>query len=646
MNMFSALTFDSGREPLRTSDLLPAMLGWVQNMGGWAAFALVLWLLVGYVRMRPADRARIPGWQTAIMATLTIAMLVAYLPIPYYWFRDTLAWYRNEPPAEAGTSWNIRAISMTVGGALAITAVLLPLLANIPYQRLRRIGGIARLSFKEALRSRILYAFSGFILLLLFAGWFIPYKPESQVSVYVSVMFTPMKMLLCLAAAVVASFSIPKDIKQQTIHTVVTKPVERFEIVLGRFFGFTALFTLILAAVALGSLLYVLRGVDPLAAEESLKARDPLYGELHYENVAGQVENKGINVGKEWDYRSHISGGDPGQPKLFAVWEFPSIPRTLTGRQRVRCEFAFDIYRTNKGAENQAIPCRFTFVTAAYKAGNDARYQKERETQLAVEKDHSPEKVAAIDAEAVRKFGYYEVPSFGVVDYHTQWFEIPGAVLDAAAASTSSATSAEQTAAPLRVRVDVLIPSQFVGMAKHDLYLRMDDPEAAADTLWFSVNYFKAAVGVWLVMLLVIGVAVALSTNLSGVIALLVCWIVFMSGANRDFIKELATKSNVEGPWRSLYKIAKREPGAGWVDDSAVAKAATQGDMVFRWVFRRFLDVIPDPAGLDVTHYVANGFNIPWLELLGMVGLSLGYLVPWFVLAYYLLRWREIAGPL
>src|SRR6185312_19927 len=99
-----------------------------------------------------------------------------------------------------------------------------------------------------------------------------------QVRTYVQVVFLAMSSLMLFTAALLASFSIPTDIKQQTIHTIVTKPVERFEIVLGRFFGFLALMTVILVLMTAVSLLYVLGGIHPEAAAESLKARDPLYG--------------------------------------------------------------------------------------------------------------------------------------------------------------------------------------------------------------------------------------------------------------------------------------------------------------------------------------------------------------------------------
>src|SRR5206468_8407057 len=108
------------------------------------------------------------------------------------------------------------------------------------------------------------------------------------------VVFWSMTFLLLFTTVLLASFSIPNDIKQQTIHTIVTKPVERFEVLLGRFLGFLTLMTLVLLLMTAVSLLYVLRGIKQEAAEESLKARVPRYGELRFENTrsAGGDETK------------------------------------------------------------------------------------------------------------------------------------------------------------------------------------------------------------------------------------------------------------------------------------------------------------------------------------------------------------------
>src|SRR5205807_1755063 len=198
--------------------------------------------------------------------------------------------------------------------------VALPFARNLTRLRLRRIFALAKLSFKEAVRRRALYASSGLLLVFLFGSWFIDTKPADQVRTYVQVVFWSMTFLLLFTSVLLASFSIPNDIKQQTIHTIVTKPVERFEVLLGRFLGFLTLMTLVLLLMTAVSLLYVLRGIKQEAAEESLKARVPLYGELRFENTGD--EKKATNVGREWDYRSYITGSQKGQPPQIARWDF------------------------------------------------------------------------------------------------------------------------------------------------------------------------------------------------------------------------------------------------------------------------------------------------------------------------------------
>src|SRR5262249_52308967 len=161
-----------------------------------------------------------------------------------------------------------------------------------------------------------------------------------QVRNYVTVVYWAMTPLLLVTASLLAAFSIPTDVRQQTIHTVVTKPVHRFEIVLGRFLGFTLLMTLVLAGITTVGLLYVVRGVSPDAAYESFKARSALYGELEFQNT--ERKDKAENVGKEWDYRSYISGPQPPAPPQFAVWSI-DVPASFVSRDKVRCEFNFDI---------------------------------------------------------------------------------------------------------------------------------------------------------------------------------------------------------------------------------------------------------------------------------------------------------------
>ncbi len=66
------------------------------------------------------------------------------------------------------------------------------------------------------------------------------------------------------------------------------------------------------------------------------------------------------------------------------------------------------------------------------------------------------------------------------------------------------------------------------------------------------------------------------------------------------------------------------------------------------WVLRRILNLLPDLERLDMTDYVAQGFDISLFfrddSLALRAALLIAYLLPWAVLAYYLMRSREIAS--
>jgi hypothetical protein len=472
----------------------------------------------------------------------------------------------------------------------------------------------------------------------LFASWFIPHKPEDQVRSYVAVVSWATTRVLLVAAVIVVAFSIPNDIRHQTIHTIITKPVERFEILLGRFLGFTALMTLVLLLVSTVSLIYVLRGVDPEAAAESLKAREPLYGELHYENTGN--EREGTNVGREWNYRSYITVSPPNQPPQYAVWSFPSVPRSLSGRKTVRCEFAFDIYRTTKGYENKGVSCEFEFQTAGFDHSQRSKYNEERSRRLSQPNRPSD---AEIDDKLAEEFGYYVVPSKDITDYHTQYVEVPGGLFRNAAQQ-----SAKGDAPPLQVRVSVSHQSatQYVGMAKHDLYYRLDDPQLGSERAAFAWNFYKGALGLWLRLCLVIGLATALSTYLSGVITLLVVAMLYLSGGVIDYIEQIGqNKAPGGGPMEALVRLANRQVALVPLDEGAAKTTTEFFDEGFRWFIRRVLDLIPDVGRYDLTDYVKEGFNIPAMTLLYDCGALTLYLLPWIVLGYYLIKWREIAAP-
>ncbi len=646
--MFAVLPIE--RELFTYKDLLPGFLYWVEAVGSYTTFGLILWVILGYTMMKSKDRARIPSWVTTAFAIGFIGAVTCY---SIYGGALFLA----PPPPPEFTSEGVplprkailwQDVIAVIGGFCALFAAGLPVGRSLSSLSARRIFALARLSFKEAIRRRILWVFSILILVFLFASWFIPSKPEDQVRTYVGLVDVVMTYLLLFSAVLLSAFSIPNDIKQQTIHTILTKPVQRFEIVLGRFLGYSALMSLILLAMTGVSLLYLVWEVNPDAAAESLKARDPVWGELRFEGT-GSDPNKGINVGREWAYRSYISGPMPGQPTHTAIWHFTQadLPTSsFANRKSVRSEFAFDIFRSTKGVENKGITVAFYFRTSHYHRGNEDLYRKDLEERR---------KARVPDADALNelseKYGYYEIPAVAVSSFHTYGQDLPAGLFKSIEAGPDKerkdmADATKQPLYPLEVRVQCRSATQYVGMAKYDFWLRRDDPAAGRDKLWFAYNFFKSqAVNLWLKLLLVIGVSVSLSTYLSGVISLLVGLVLYFVGIILNFMQSVAFGKNYGGgPFQSMYDLMNRKLATQTGEQSNLIKVAYYSDEVVRFGMRRVLDLFPDVSRYDFTRFVEEGFNIPESQIFVNFLLMAAYVLPWIVLAYYLMKWKEVAS--
>ena len=171
-----------------------------------------------------------------------------------------------------------------------------------------------------------------------------------------------MNVLLVSVGLLLAAFSIPNDIKNLTIHTIVTKPVERFEIVLGRFLGYLGL-------VTVGAARHdrVRTGPD--------QPRERVGGSRDREH-----EGPRAPVTASWTSPASPGGNDRRRRAISPAWM--SVAKTATGStspaihsrrsersgvsrrcqsghdkgRRVPLEFAFDIYRTTKGEEGDRRP--------------------------------------------------------------------------------------------------------------------------------------------------------------------------------------------------------------------------------------------------------------------------------------------------
>jgi lysylphosphatidylglycerol synthetase-like protein (DUF2156 family) len=136
-------------------------------------------------------------------------------------------------------------------GFLQVSKVIRELFAvDIPKTSMRRITAIARLAIKEAIRKKVLVVVGVFVIAIMFAGWYLDPKADHPARLYISFVLAATNYMVLLLGLFLSCFSLPADIKNRTIYTIVTKPVRPTEIFLGRVFGFIAVGTLILVILA------------------------------------------------------------------------------------------------------------------------------------------------------------------------------------------------------------------------------------------------------------------------------------------------------------------------------------------------------------------------------------------------------------
>jgi hypothetical protein len=334
-------------------------------------------------------------------------------------------------------------------------------------------------------------------------------------------------------------------------------------------------------------------------------------------------------------------------------------------------EFSFDIFRLSKGEEGKGVYCTFTLVDVGAFANTDSNRQsqemegktdqmkKESEKlhEMALKKKESAGKDLSeadraaldkeyleIDEKLLREYRIFQKKTQEVTDQHTQNFTIPSEVLKVLAEGKAGRLNDDGSLKPaLRVfvSVDQAEQQQMLGVAQQDFYLL-----AAEKPFW--QNFLKGVIGMWCTHMLVLGVAIACSTYLSSVISLLSTMFLFVAGMFVDYLREIAeNRLDGGGPAQSFMRITNRLPIAARLEASPTTSLITTVDNMFSWWIGRLLNLIPDVNRHDLHHYVANGFDIGWLDVLFLDNaLPLaGYLAPWAILAYYLMKYREIANP-
>jgi ABC-type transport system involved in multi-copper enzyme maturation permease subunit len=119
---------------------------------------------------------------------------------------------------------------------------------------MNRIVAIAHNTFRETVRDRILYGLVAFVLLVLPGSRLvIPLAIGQELKIMKDFGFAAISLFGLLIAVVVGTSLVHKELDKRTIYVLVAKPVRRWELLVGKYFGLMA--TILLAFVAMFAVL-------------------------------------------------------------------------------------------------------------------------------------------------------------------------------------------------------------------------------------------------------------------------------------------------------------------------------------------------------------------------------------------------------
>lgn len=462
----------------------------------------------------------------------------------------------------------------------------------------RRIFAVALLTFREAVRRKALLVFVVFAVLFMFASWFLTGnsdRPEQDIEVYVGFVFTTISWLVLLVGGVLSCFGLPEDIRLRSLHTVVTKPVRRNEIVIGRMMGFGGVCTLILVLMGIIGQIWIVRQSQGL----TLSCRVPIYGVLKFLDRTGAETSKGLNVGDIVETRGFIEGGTKGA----AVFQF-RLPKSQP--ELLRFESRFEAFRTHKGSMDRTIQARY--VLSNEEKGLRVPLEKFNVAEFSQNERDVERKISYTNEKTLKK---EEVDLYNDVA-QDGW---------------------------LTVHVQCLDRGQYLGASRGDFFIR-ELPDRS-----FAAGYWKAMVGVWLMVILLVMIAVTASCFVKGPVACLLCFCVFVLGQPaHDFMDKLVTGKQVGGgATESLYRLVSQANQTTPLDNQTMERTLKAIDRLpsgSLWIAKH---LIPDMRTFSMAAWVGKGLDVPWYSaMLPSLAVALGYILPCVLLGYFSLSLREL----
>jgi ABC-type transport system involved in multi-copper enzyme maturation permease subunit len=556
-----------------------------------------------------------------------------------------------------------------VRGARSVCGVFFAGLGDLLRISPRRMAALAWLAVKESIRRRTVAVFVVFLVLLLFAGWFLDPESVNRARLYITFVLTATSYLVLLLSLFLSVLSLPGDIKNRTIYTLMTKPVRPAEIVLGRIVGFVLLGTGLLALMGAVSYVFVCRGMRHTHRVEvaRLQADDTAHGaqlapqawrgrtslaQGHRHEVFLDALGRGrVELENNHWHTLALSPELLANKKAVAATSGPE--GMLVARVPVYGKLRF-VDRAGKPADKginvgdewtyrsyieggtlAAAVWTFNNVTAAeYPNGLPV------ELNLGVFRTHKGEMQKGVPGSLTVRNPQtglrVEVRIFPAKEFVTDVQLIPRE-LQTADGRRVDLLHDLVADGQVEIWLRCLAPAQYFGVAQRDLYLRARDTS-------FALNFAKGYLGIWLQMVVLVGFGVMFSTFLSGPVAMIATLAVLVIGFFSGFVSDLARGKNIGGgPMESAIRLVTQDNLVSELEPGLRTTAAKMADRAFEQVLRGVVAAVPSFAEFSYADFVADGFHIPCDRVLMGLATMLAFLLPVYVVGYFFLKTREVA---
>jgi hypothetical protein len=540
----------------------------------------------------------------------------------------------------------------------------------------RRVWAIARLAIKESIRRRVIVALAIYIVILLFAGWFLQTGYREPGKLFFSVVLTATTYLVLMISLLISAFSLPNDFKSKTIYTVVTKPVRAGDIVFGRILGFTIVGTVLLAIMGACSALFVWRMLDHthMVRVESLEnvydGNNKVVGkkgrtstdQSHYHDIEIEVDENGKETGglalSTNEHEHTITATQRGGETVYDV----SGPRGLL---RARVPYYGKLtYLDRKGVDvpkGISVGNEWTyrsFIEGGTPAAAIWTFSGIKESSL--RKDQQGAEIFPLEL-VVRVFRTYkgniekgiqgivqlrnpdnkairsEPWTFTAKDASINTFDWARTLNDADQKQIDLLKDLVTPDGRVEVIVQCLDRAQYYGFAQPDCYVRLPD----GSPLW---NFVKAQTTIWIQMVLVIAIGVTCSTLVNAPVAMMFTISFITLGFFRTFFVDVAIGKQVGGgPVESLYRIVTQMNQISPLPETLGTSLIGRIDDVLQVAMQSLAFLLPDFRSFSTVDYVAYGYDIPMNQLAQDMLVCGAYLLGLFVIGYFFLRTREVA---